>query len=331
MAKVGCPLRTVKFIKHLTFERIVYLDGPGEEIRHAYQGVPQGRVLSPLLFCIYTRNIVTGIPKSVTLLQYADDCALFIKRTSIKSSKNLLEKSIKVINDNLMNLGLELAPQKTKLVHFNNRNIKPGETEVKLESATILSTQSVKFLGVVFDFRLNFKEHTLLTIRKFTRALNIIKFVRGVWWGSDPSTLLIFYKRYFRSILEYASFVYYPTQKCLTQKLEKLQYNAIRLALSYRMSTPTNILLSESKLLQFHDRVKFLGCSYLSKVKSNKSLLVYNSIEQFTKFLNTYKAKDRLIQRMIVNCLDTIAELDYEIISSDHFPVYKHDFFSSIN
>ena len=72
--------------------------------------------------------------------------------------------------------------------------------------------------------------------------MNIIKFLRVTWWGSDHETLIILYKSFVRSILDYGCFVYFPTQLNQIEKLEKIQYAVIRLALGYRINTPTNIL-----------------------------------------------------------------------------------------
>ena len=56
--------------------------------------------------------------------------------------------------------------------------------------------------------------------------------------------------------------------------------DAIRLALGYRASTPTNILLTESNLTSITERSKFLCISYLNKIYSNTDLLT----KKATKF-----------------------------------------------
>ena len=111
---------------------------------------------------------------------------------------------------------------KTTFVHFNKRNIKPGNTELKIKNMVIKSCSTVKFLGIIFDYRLNFKEHINTLQSKCSKTFNIIKFLRGIWWGSDPESLITIYKSYVRSIIEYSCYVFFPTQKDQNLKLERI-------------------------------------------------------------------------------------------------------------
>ena len=58
--------------------------------------------------------------------------------------------------------------------------------------------------------------------KRSLRALNILKYLCGTWWGSHPDTLLLLYKSYSRSIIDYGSFIYFPKYKKLADKLEKI-------------------------------------------------------------------------------------------------------------
>ncbi|XP_034194193.2 uncharacterized protein LOC117610666 [Osmia lignaria lignaria] len=133
LAKVGCPASLVKFIQHLTFERLIFTEATGINPRKVYKGVPQGGVLSPILFNIYVSTIAENIPKGVTISKFADDIAVYSK------NKKLLEKTISRIYDKLLNLGLELLTHKTTFVHFNKHNIKPGQTEITIKDTVIKS------------------------------------------------------------------------------------------------------------------------------------------------------------------------------------------------
>ena len=171
-------------------------------------------------------DILDKLPKSIQISQFADDIAIYSKYSPFKKCRNVIERAVNTIKNNLRNLGLELAPDKIVLVNFNNLNIKPGTTEMSIDNCVIKSSESARFLRVTFDYKLSFSLHISQVIQRYTRSLNIVKYVCGAW-GADPNTLIVFYKNFVRSILDYACFVYFPTQKTIIEKLEKIQFSAL--------------------------------------------------------------------------------------------------------
>ena len=270
LSSIGCSEKLIFFIKFLTHERLIYADCLGDEYRTVGKGVPQGGVLSPLLFTLYTANITKNIPVKflggeTKISQFADDLEIHSK------NKKELETTINIIQKNLAELALDLSPKKTVFLHLNNKNILPGQTSIKINECIIKSSESARFLGVIFDYKFSFENQINKIKKRCSRSLNIIKFLCGTWWGSHPETLIYLYKSYVRSIIDYASFIYYPKTKILAEKLEKIQNSAIRTALGLRTSTPNNILLAEAKLPTICDRTKLLCQCYLVKNLSSTS------------------------------------------------------------
>ena len=222
LASIGCPSNLIHFIKFLTYERFIFTS-VSEECTISYKGVPQGGVLSPLLYILYVSDILKQKPSTVSVSQYADDIALFSK------NKNSLQRVIKNLQTELLNLGLELALHKTVFINFNNNNINADNTEINInENCAIKSSEPVRFLGIIFDYKMTFNHQTNKVVNRCHRALNIIKYLRGTWWGADPSTPITFYKSFIRSIIEYGCYIYFPTRQNMIEKLEQIQYSAIR-------------------------------------------------------------------------------------------------------
>ena len=65
----------------------------------------------------------------------------------------------------------------------------------------------VKFLGLLFDKKLNFKSHVQYVKKKCQKALNILRVVGHTDWGADKSTLLKLYRSLVRSKLDYGTAV----------------------------------------------------------------------------------------------------------------------------
>ena len=316
LAIVGCPTKFIKFVKFLTYKRIVHC-GFDTNIRHSFKGVPQGGVLSPLLYIFYVSEILNKVSSRILISQFADDIAVF------SSNLNSLQKATQTIETNLVHVGLDLAPQKSVLINFNNLNILPGETEITIGNHTIKSSESTRFLGVIFDYKLTFNGHVNKLHSKCLKSLNILKYLQGIWWGADPSTLLTAYISFIRSIIDYACFIYFPTRKNITNKLEQIQFAAIRLALGFRKTTPTNILLAESKLPLISERTKFLCYSYLSKVLSTENLSSHKAI---VKYINNNKKLIKKRRRLLENCILDFQKLIPQIYKTPKFNIFLHDY-----
>ncbi|XP_058805042.1 uncharacterized protein LOC131672100 [Phymastichus coffea] len=322
LASIGCPEKLLIFIKFITYERLIYSDSCPNNPRLATKGVPQGGVLSPLLYILYVSSITENLQKSVEVSQFADDIAIYIKFTSLKRAKSIIQKAIQIIENNLKKLGLELAPEKTDLIHFNNNKILPGETVIEVGPNTIKSSKSVRFLGIIFDYKLSFFRQIDSVHKRCSKALNIIKFLCGTWWGADPTTLLTFYKSFARSIIDFGSFIYFPSRKSAVDKLEKLQFSALRKALGLRVSTPKNILIAESKISLEH-RAFYLSNCFLAKTFSCHDSQTFKSVKRFYYINKKHSKKPKkIISQSIINSMELIGK----IINKGKTHLYCHNF-----
>ena len=323
LASKGFPARLLLFINFIMYEREAFTAARDDEPQLMYKGVPQGGVLSPLLYILYVSDIVENLPKNIIVSQFADDIALYIKFSSVKRAKSILQNAITRIQNNLCQLGLELEPEKTVLIHFNNKNIVPGNVVIQIGSHTIKSSEYTRFLGVFFDYKLAFYRHVTEIHKRCFRALNIIRFLCGTWWGADPTTLITLYKSYVRSITDYASFVYFPVRKTQIEKIEKIQYNAIRSAVGFRVSTPKNILLAEAKLPFLKARSSHLCKNFLTKTFSN---LESQTLKSIKSFYNISMKRDAKANKILGSSLIDIYTLAEKVIKQPKHLIYCHDF-----
>lgn len=86
-------------------------------------GLPQGSVLSPLLYTIYVAELEECCEDGCQILQYADDVCIFSWENPLRLSLDSLEATLVRIHEYLKNLGLDLSIPKTKLCIFSPRNM----------------------------------------------------------------------------------------------------------------------------------------------------------------------------------------------------------------
>lgn len=107
----GCPEKIRIFIEKWMKEREVEFiidNEEGKEQRMVNRGLPQGGVISPILYGIYTSEISRNIDKRVITVQYADDITMHTSDQNRKYAKIRMEEAIKMIDQNLDKVELEI-------------------------------------------------------------------------------------------------------------------------------------------------------------------------------------------------------------------------------
>ena len=99
-----------------------------------------------------------------------------------------------------------------------------------------------KFLGLIFDNKLNFIPHIKYLKAKCKKALNILKVVSHYDWGADCKVLLRLYRALVRSKLDYGSIVYGSSRASYIKCLDPIHNQGLRLCLGAFRTSPMESL-----------------------------------------------------------------------------------------
>ena len=210
----------------------VLLEGTSSKSHHVLSGVPQGSVLGPLLFLIYINDITESITSTIRL--YADDVLIY-RVINNEADTICLQNDLSILENWANTWQMRFNP--SKCIHLA---ITRKKTYIKhcyqIHSQQIQQNKSAKYLGVVIDEHLTWKEHVNEICSKAIKAKAFLQ--RNlhrcpVLVKSNCYTSLV------RPILEYAAAVWSPHLQYQIHQIEKVQRSAARFVtndFSYRSS-----------------------------------------------------------------------------------------------
>ena len=108
-------------------------------------GVPQGSVLSPLLYLIYVNGLPKPHHRQNSKSQFADDNAIWAASKNVQFAAKLLQKNLRKLAKWYAKWRIKLNPEKTKVIIFSRSYLagKPEPT-LKLYGERLLKLSSSK-------------------------------------------------------------------------------------------------------------------------------------------------------------------------------------------
>ena len=275
------------FVANLLSERTfrVKVGNEYSDIFNQENGVPQGSVISPTLFMILINDLLKDISPHIRFALYADDIVIWCDLDNIEESKKEIQKTLDKVGAWQDLWGTSFSSTKSNYIIFTNKRKIP-KIEIKINGANIPATKSSFFLGMKFDSKLTWREHIEYLVKACSKRIDVMRCVQGTSWGADRHSLILIYKMFIRSKLDYGSHLYDSAAETHKKKLNTIQNNALRIATGLLRCTKIEALEVEANVypLQMHrDKMSF---NYGLKILANNK----NPTHQYLK---DYEQEDK--------------------------------------
>lgn len=254
-------LRNRQIVLHLQDKNIT---------RTVNNGLPQGDVLSPTLFNVYTMELHTIVKNGVVLVQYADDFGILVKARNVEKLNEIAQEYIEEFTAIAEELNFQINAAKTKTLLFQNSN---NHLNVQINGVAVESVKEHKYLGVTLDRYLSFGVHLKEVRTKVQERLNMVKVLSGIKNGTHPETMVRIYKALFRSIMEYGCTVHNNAALTNRKILSVLNNQCLRKVTGASKSTPLNALAALSGQEPIDLRQEYVTAKEIARCVSRDNIV----------------------------------------------------------
>ena len=164
------------FVSYLTDRKqYVCCNGYSSNVLSVKEGVPQGSVLGPTLFSIYYDSVHSVITNS--------RCKLFADDTEIHSSVSDIGSAVDNVNEDLVSIEKWLKEnemvmhlKKSEVMKIGSRPalMNTGDVVIKLNNQILKEVSTYKYLGVLLDNQLIWKDHLLYICKRIYPKLSLL-------------------------------------------------------------------------------------------------------------------------------------------------------------
>lgn len=262
------------------------------DIKINYTGVPQGSILGPILFILFTNDMERALMSDSSLLtNYADDTNLLVVGSTYPNLINEASISYNKIEDWIERNGLLLSQEKTTTILFRTKQQSiTTPSQIQLSNLSMRPEHCTKFLGMQIDEHLNWNNHIISTGKK----LNSVSYsIRVISKYLNENCLKIFYSTNFESLMRFGLIFYGSDSGVL--EIFRIQKKVIRTIFGLKHRESCRGIFRENQIMTVFALYIYECLVYLFK---NRNKFVYSSSvhDYSTRHVNILYPEHRLVK-----------------------------------
>ena len=253
MLNKGVPFQMVRWIR-------VFLDNRRARVKvnntlgrsfAMLQGLPQGAVLSALLFLLFVDDLASILPEHTDPSLFADDAALSSSHKEKKVATENIQEAIKAVEEWSNTKKLKLNIDKCEVTFFstNTHEVSKFVPKITIRGNEVKYNKSPTFLGVKLDNSLSFVPDVNMVTEKLEKRKRVLASLTSKTWGFQKQHLRTVHLALQATVLNYAAPAWQPfLSPSELDRIQKAQNKSLRIITGQYNSTPVEAQRAEANI-----------------------------------------------------------------------------------